>query len=134
MLAANLQSLNDLISNELLLLKSRSDPLVFFGGDLNRKSIEDALADFNDIKQVNFDPARGQTCLDLIYSNAQTISSSVWPPLETPLGVKSDHNCVLFQTTVPCTRQFVWISKMGRSCSLRTGTESAHRGLHRMTW
>ena len=53
--AADLQQLNDLINSEIILLKSRSSPLIFIGGDLNRKSLAGAVEDFIDIKQINFE-------------------------------------------------------------------------------
>ena len=41
-----LATLCDLISREVIALKSKGDPMIFVGGDMNRKSLEDALQDF----------------------------------------------------------------------------------------
>ena len=119
MLAGDLQQLNDVINNEILLLKSRSDPLIFIGGDLNHRSLDDSISDFNDIRQINFDPTRGQACLDIVLSNARPITSDVGPPLETLAGVRSDHNCVLFKARETKTRPFIWVKKLVRIHSER---------------
>lgn len=64
MLVEELANLNDLINDEILLLKSSGNPLIVVAGDLNRRSLSDALGDFPDLKQSNFKPTRGPICLD----------------------------------------------------------------------
>ena len=114
MKVAELKQLNELLCNEILLIKAKSDPIIVIGGDLNRKSIDEAIAMFPDIKRANHEPTRGNACLDVMFSNLVDISSSVIPPLETPLGVKSDHACVLSVAEVPRVRNFEWVNKMVR--------------------
>ena len=117
--AAELQQINDLINTEIILLKSRSSPLIFLGGDLNRKLLDGAVEDFLDFKQVNFEPTRGDACLDVLLSNSTGITSAVWPPLETLQGVPSDHRCVVFSAKEERKRDFVWVRKQARKHTAR---------------
>ena len=117
--AAELQQIIDIINSEIILLKSRSSPLIFLGGDLNRKSLDGAVEDFMDFKQVNFEPTRGQACLDVLLSNSTDITSAVWPPLETLQGVPSDHMCIVFSAREERKRDFVWIRKQARKHTAR---------------
>ena len=114
MKVGELGELCKLISREILRLKSQGDPMIMVGGDLNRKSLEDAFQDFNDIARINNEPTRGDACLDIMYSNCTTFSFSTWPPLETPMGIKSDHLCVLFAGTQEIARNFHWTTKTAR--------------------
>ena len=114
MKACELKNLCDLIGREVLLLKAKGDTLFFIGGDLNRRSLDDALADFPDIQQINHAPTRGDACLDIVYSNAPNLNPSMWPPLETPTGVASDHDCVLITGHIERTRDFNWVKKTTR--------------------
>ena len=118
MKVGELEELNDLISNEVLQLKaSLHDPLILFGGDLNRRDLSPATADFDDIVRINSEPTRGDACLDVLYSNARIASHAVWPPLETNAGVKSDHNCVVFNIEQEKPRAFTWKRKTVRKFS-----------------
>ena len=109
MKVAELASLCDTLSREILMLKAKGDPIIIVGGDMNRKSLDDALADFPDVKQINSAPTRGDACLDLIYSNGSNLNPSTWPPLETREGVRSDHLCVIVSGQVERERNFEWI-------------------------
>ena len=118
----DLRELNQLVCHEILQLKSSGDPLIFFGGDLNKKSVGPALVNFPDIVQVNSEPTRGDACLDILFSNSSSISPTVWPPLETREGTKSDHKCVVFQAEEQTVRNFKWVRKTARK-----QTDKAHR-------
>ena len=109
-----LAELCDIISREILMLKAKGDPIFFIGGDLNKKSLGDALGDFPDIVQINQEPTLGHACLDILFSNAPTLDPSNWPPLETSEGVRSDHLCVVFSGKVEKERDFTWIKKTAR--------------------
>ena len=124
---AEIADINELISAEILKLKTNGDPMIFIGGDLNRKSLEDAVHDFPDIRRVNHDPTRGEACLDILYSNASNLIPDTWPPLETPAGVKSDHLCIVFSGTQPKDRDFVWIRKKARVHTDAAVTEFGRR-------
>ena len=113
MRVAQLEELNTLINHEILQLKAKNDPLIFVGGDLNNRDLT-ALDDYADINRINYDPTRGNACLDVIYSSSAGLSSRVWPPLVSAAGVPSDHSCVIFTGTEPKQRNFVWTSKSTR--------------------
>lgn len=108
-----LKELNELINSQILQLRAKGDPVVCIGGDLNHRSLEDALDDFPDVKRINFDPTRGQACLDVLHSNEEC-TSAVWPPLETREGIPSDHSCVIFNGSIPKVKDFVWLRKTTR--------------------
>ena len=133
MRVAELQELYDLINAEIILLKTRSDPLIMIGGDLNRRSLDDCLADFPDIKRVNFDPTRGTACLDVVHSNANSMSSTVWPPLETQNGIPSDHSCVVLAAKEEVKKNFKWITKQSRAFTVR-GTQLFGAALLGTNW
>ena len=109
-----LEQLCDLISNDILDLKAKSNPIIFLGGDLNRRSLSGAVQAFPDIVQINNEPTRLNACLDVLLSNAEGLSSMVWPPLATPEGVLSDHSCVVFSGAIPKAKDFTWVKKTTR--------------------
>ena len=113
MKAEELADLCEMVAGEIILMKARSNPLIVLGGDLNRKSIETAIDNFPDIVQANSEPTRGDACLDIVYSDAQ-LTPVNWPPLETPEGVRSDHDCVVFSGSVIREKDFVWLKKTTR--------------------
>ena len=112
--AQELEQMCDLISGEILDLKVTTNPIVFLGGDLNRRSLNCAVQAFPDIIQVNNEPTRRDACLDILMSDAPDVSSTVWPPLATPEGVLSNHSCVIFSGMFPAERSFSWIKRTTR--------------------
>ena len=114
---AEVAQLCDVVSREILQLKAKGDRLIFVGGDMNRKNLDDAFQDFPDINQCNFDPTRGDACLDIMFSNCTQLIPENWPPLETNTGVRSDHLCVVFSGKQQRIRDFTWIKKMARKHS-----------------
>ena len=118
MKVGELEALNDLISNEILQLKSNlADPIIILGGDLNRRDLSPAIDDYADIIQVNSSPTRRDVCLDVLFSNANVTSHAVWPPLETPTGVKSDHDCVVFRLEQEVIKDYSWTRREVRHFS-----------------
>ena len=114
MLVADLEGLKQLIEDQVLQLKTGgADPLIYVGGDLNKRDLGPAFDNFVDIERKNHQPTRGAACLDVLYSNAK-MSSAVWPPLHTRDGVPSDHSCVIFQVEEMRQRDFVWKHKTAR--------------------
>ena len=107
MRVGDLTRLTDILREEILLLKTKGDPIILLGGDLNHRDLAPAIEDFADISRQNFDPTRGPACLDVLYSNVN-FPSVVWPPLETLEGIRSDHSCVVFSGLVPRIHDFVW--------------------------
>ena len=124
---ADLASLNELIADEILQLKAKGDPLIYIGGDMNRKSLDPAFHDYHDIKQANFDPTRGGVCLDIMFTNANNVSSTVLPPLTSRTGTSSDHACVLVAAEEPRVRNFTWIKKTTRTHSDKAVKEFGRR-------
>ena len=112
MKAGELEKLNDILNSQILQLKSTGDPIIFVGGDLNRHTL-DATDDFPDIVRRNWDPTRGDACLDVLMSNLD-LSSVVVPPLFTRDGTRSDHNCVVFAGSLERPKGPCWIKRTTR--------------------
>ena len=125
--AADMASVCELISGEILRLKMSGDPIIFIGADMNRKDIGDAIQDYPDVVQINRDPTRGDTCLDILFCNAPGLASTTHAPLETPTGVKSDHLCVVFSGNLPKAKDFTWIRKTTRKHSDEAVAEYGRR-------
>ena len=130
---ADMRRLNDLLASEILKLKAKGDPLIFIGGDLNRRSLADAIQDFPDISQVNFDPTRQGVCLDVMLSNATNVTSTVWPPLTSMEGVPSDHDCVVFSGEEQTVKDYTWVRKSVRKHT-RQAVVAFGRELDAMDW
>ena len=133
MRVAELERLNELINHEILQLKAKGDPLLFVGGDLNRKSILPAVEDFPDLSQINHQPTRGTACLDVIFSNSACLTDELLPPLENLAGTSSDHLCVLFSGRERHARNFVWTRKTTRRHSQQAVDMFGHE-LDRIDW
>ena len=102
MCTGEIDSLCQLLSEEILAVKvAMKDPLILFGGDLNRKDLFAAFNDFADIVQNNHDSTRIGSCLDIFFSNTKVDSTSVWPPIELSDGRRSDHDCVRLTAREP---------------------------------
>ena len=115
LLVKDLNTLRDILAEQVLQLKTNgNDPVFFIGGDVNRRDLGPAFDAFIDIEQKNFMPTRRGACLDVMFSNASIASSSIWPPLETPEGVKSNHDCLLLNIAEERQRDFVWLKKTTR--------------------
>ena len=127
MKVGEVEQLCDLIAGEILQLKAKGNPYIFVGGDLNRKDLTAAFQDFDDMKQINSEPTRGDACLDILFSNCDALSYRSWPPLETPDGVKSDHLCTVFSGEEPHVRNFKWVSVMVRKQTDRAVEEFGRR-------
>ena len=115
MKAADLRRLRELIADVILQIKAKHpNPLVLVGGDMNRRDIGPAFEAFSDIEVKNFEPTRGNACLDVVYGNFRQTNPVVYPPLETLAGVPSDHACVVFNMLESKERNFVWVKKTAR--------------------
>ena len=70
----------------ILKLKSElNDPMIIVGGDLNKKSINDAFKESQDIKMHNPIPTRGTAALDIVFSNLAAHEERSLPPLSLSL-------------------------------------------------
>ena len=133
MRVADQNELYDVINSEILSLKSSADPLIFIGGDLNHRDLDEAVGDFPDIKRVNFEPTRGPACLDVLYSNAAIIKDRVWPPLQSMEGNRSDHSCVVFNVEERGSLPFTWVKKTARKHS-KAAVAAFGRRLRETDW
>ena len=117
MRVAALGELRELISDQVLKAKSSSNgegPLIYVGGDLNRRDLGPAFDVFNDISRINHEPTRLDACLDVVYGNFEASYQKVFPPLESSAGAKSDHACVVIFSKIENARNFKWVRKTAR--------------------
>lgn len=117
MKVGELQELREIISDQILEIKANSQgegPVMFIGGDMNRRDLGPAFSDFIDIAQINHSPTRGEACLDIVYSNVHQHVARNFRPLATEQGVGSDHDCVVVFGGVKQERNFVWKKKTAR--------------------
>ena len=133
MKVAEIADLCDIISREILMLKAKGDPIIILGGDINRKDISNAMSDFPDICQSNYAPTRGDACLDIAFSNEVNLNPTLWPPLETKEGIKSDHLCVIFSGKIERERNFHWVKKVARKHT-EAALEEYGRRLQEADW
>ena len=127
-----LSELNALLNSQVLQLKAKEDPVFLIGGDLNRRSLDDSLLDFPDIRQRNFEPTRGNACLDILFSNVD-LNPTMWPPLVNQAGVPSDHSVLILAGEVPAVRNFVWKKKTTRKHT-EQAVNSFGRALREVDW
>ena len=109
LLVSSVTEINELISDIMLREKSANpDPIFIIGGDMNKKNIHGAFDDFIDVHEVNHGPTRLTEKLDLTFVNVPGTLAEICAPLETEIGTKSDHACVLNVIPRPELRRFVW--------------------------
>ena len=100
------------IRDSVVELKRRySVPHVVISGDFNQWPIQDYLIDFNDLKEIDVGPSRGDRKIDRTFVNfaEQITASGVLPPLEpdTPdLGAPSDHKVTYISGAIPRVRPY----------------------------
>lgn len=112
MLAAELGKLKEVLADDVTKIKTKHpDPVIYIGGDMNKRDLLDAVDCFRDMERKNFDATRGEACLDVLYSNASVYKSKVWPPLETPDGTRSDHDCVIFTVREEQAKDYKWVKR-----------------------
>ena len=90
--------LRTLSSNQILQLKANTRSkltIIFVASDMNRGDIAPAFSVLIDIERKNFEPTRGDACLNIIFSNANVSSCTAFPPLTTCTGIESNHECVV---------------------------------------
>ena len=100
---STIETLISLVSN---LLTKYQDPILFIGGDFNRKDMSAFLAAYPDLLPINAGPTRRGVSLDQVYTNMhQKISQkSIMKPLCKPNGVPSDHDIIAAACTLPRRR------------------------------
>ena len=73
-----------------------NDPYVTFGGDFNRRSIQEATKEYPDLKLIPTGPTRGNTTLDLLASNFNDnlIDAGTLDSIFNEVDVATDHTTV----------------------------------------
>lgn len=85
-------------------------------GDFNQWAISDDLDEFNDIREVQVGPTRGQLSIDRIFTNLSrsVISSGTWAPLQAEKGEgeeeikRSDHRVAYCTMSIARKESFTW--------------------------
>ena len=118
----------------ILKLKSElNDPMIIVGGDLNKKSINDAFKESQDIKMHNPIPTRGTAALDIVYSNLAAHEERSLPPLSNDNDVGSDHNVLLVHAEEMHIHKFEKIKIRHRKFTAQ-GREDFRRLITMETW
>ena len=106
-LAEFLSLLEDLILQEKA---ASNNPLFIIAGDVNKRDFSPAFADYVDFNEVEHGPTRGNEKLDKIWTNQplEQVHAGTLPPIETDMGIKSDHRCVVAQLWPEREKRFVW--------------------------
>ena len=106
--APTMTQLNDFLS-DILETAMRGSPIVFITGDLNKKKIDRALEAFPDVVLLPTQATRGNSTLDVCYTNSTNVVSStrILPPLESNDGATaSDHSIISVRASVPAFHEF----------------------------
>ena len=112
--AADLSEMREAQSEEIAAARiSYKRPLIIVGGDFNRRDISSCLGDTEPIKSILTGPTRGESTLDVVYTNfgGQVRESEVVPALQAENGTASDHRCVFIRAAFPPTKPFEWVVK-----------------------
>ena len=101
----------DKVTDAVVALKRRfTDPYLIIAGDFNQWKVEEALADFPDIKEVPVGNTRKEKSIDRIFLNIDrsVIESGTLSPLETEEGQESDHRVAYCKIALARKEKFVW--------------------------
>lgn len=85
----------------LTLQNNYSNPYVISGGDLNRRSIAEAIADVPSMRYIDVGPTRGDAYLDVLSSNinAMIVDKGTTSPIHNEELTESDHLLLLYLST-----------------------------------
>ena len=120
-----LSCMSDAIAN----VKSQfNDPYIVVTGDANKMSIADGISDYPDIIIHPTGPTRGGAYLDVVASNirAEELSFEMRPPLETPEGIRSDHNIILASAEIINSDRFKKSTFFARRRSKKADIKMKH--------
>ena len=100
------------------------DPYIVVAGDFNQWEIDQALAEFVDLREVHVGPTRGDRAINRLFCNMTSgmSASGTVPPLETaPEGdgpsSRSDHLVTYMTTKLPRREAFEWVTYTYRQYS-----------------
>ena len=116
--AAEFEVLCGALTHEIAAARAAlNDPIIFVGGDFNRRDVGPALQRAADLKPIETAPTRGGHTLDRVYStiNELVVDVRTLPPLDTLGGVASDHRCIFIKAKFPRTRGYSWVVRMRRT-------------------
>ena len=114
----------ELVAEAVLKIKMEfREAYIIIGVDLNNRSLEDAVADFNDVTVLDSPPTRGDAKLDIAACNfggsiaAMTLSA----PLETDDGQsRSDHMFLSYDFALKHKHDFRWVKYRVRTITDRS--------------
>ena len=97
------------VENIIIELRRKyTDPYLVLAGDFNQWPVEQALAEFGDMREVEVGPTRGTRSIDRVFCNMfrMILSSGTVPALETEadspeLAAVSDHRIAHFTAKLP---------------------------------
>ena len=116
--AAELEEMREALAVEVdAVTKAFKDPLVLVTGDFNHREFGAALNEVGDFDVLGTGPTRGESTIDLVYTNAVNahVDTRVLPPLESIRGTTSDHRCVYTEVKFPPERNYVWTTQLRRT-------------------
>ena len=111
-----------------------ADPYIIIGGDVNRRDITPAIADFPDIEIEKTGPTRGTVVLDVVATNLRSqapndtietdLETTTFFPLESINGDRtSDHKTVVCRARIPHIHCYETISYYTRSYTTKAEEE-----------
>ena len=140
MLVSQVAQFNEWIATEIAAIKISGDPILIVAGNLNGRSVEDAMLADQNLLAIATGPTRSNSMLDVVYSNEGGLVQSVEvrEPLETEGGLENNHGFVHVCMVVPTKKDFEWIRRKVRMGGLRRileGRTGAYwRDWDRMQW
>ena len=83
-------------------------------GDWNKSNTSIVFDDFQNLREVETPPTRGDEVLDIIFTNmhGMIVEEEICPPLVPNSGQPgrpSDHNIVVITVYLPRSRNFKWL-------------------------
>lgn len=127
------------VSDTILEIKDKADdPLICVAGDFNQWGIEDYLADYPDLVEVETGPTRNQRRIDRVFLNWDVASFSCHEPLQTEPDDEgnvnySDHRVQLVETTIPARDGQEWVKYSYRPFS-QTAADNFKAKLSSVSW
>ena len=89
-----------------------SNPYIVFGSDFNQWRVEDLMANFIEMAEVDVGPTRGSRCIDRTFTNFEEMVTDFGsvPPLETDDLRKSDHRITFTTASLQRTSSSEWVT------------------------
>ena len=133
---AEFESICSALTHEIAAARAaHGDPIIFVGGDFNRRDVGPALLRAADLRPISTEPTRGASTLDVVYSkvNYRLTEVQTLPPLDMAAGVNSDHRCIYVKASFPKVKGYSWVVRM-RRMRTRAREEAFARSLAGQEW